>query len=46
MSGSYAVSVRGPVPPDLARKIASAHAEAVARRSASVSGRPQVVAQI
>ena len=35
---TYTVVVKGAPPPDLARKIAAAHAEAVARRSASGFG--------
>ena len=35
----YMVVMRGALPPDLQHKIVKAHAEAIARRSASANGR-------
>lgn len=32
MTSSYKITVRGPVPPDLARRIAEAHAQALKGR--------------
>lgn len=33
MSSDYTVTIRGPVPADLARKLAEAHAEAIIKNS-------------
>ena len=34
---TYIVTVRGVVPPDLARRLSAAHAEAIARRSTAAA---------